>query len=112
MQIGWLLLMAVTALFAIRVAIAAADDHPEDSPPAPACPETEPTVAAATPAAIPARIEGPSGVVALTFDAGADRGYAEDILDTLAESGIPATFGITGRWALANPDLVERVAAE
>jgi peptidoglycan-N-acetylglucosamine deacetylase len=61
---------------------------------------------------IPPRVEGPAGVVALTFDAGADRGYAEDILDTLGDEQVPATFGITGRWAEANPELVERMAAD
>jgi peptidoglycan-N-acetylglucosamine deacetylase len=61
---------------------------------------------------IPPRVDGPAGVVALTFDAGADRGYAEDILDALSDAQVPATFGITGRWAEANPDLVERMAAD
>src|SRR5438046_10124752 len=61
---------------------------------------------------IPPRVDGPSGVVALTFDAGADRGYAEDILDTLADEQVPATFGVTGRLAEANPDLVERMAGD
>ena len=61
---------------------------------------------------IPPRVDGPAGVVALTFDAGADRGYAEDILDTLSDEQVPATFGITGHWAEANPDLVERMAAD
>jgi peptidoglycan/xylan/chitin deacetylase (PgdA/CDA1 family) len=51
-------------------------------------------------------------LVALTFDAGADRGYAEDILDRLAEDHIVASFGITGVWARANPDLVRRMAAD
>jgi peptidoglycan/xylan/chitin deacetylase (PgdA/CDA1 family) len=51
-------------------------------------------------------------VVALTFDAGADRGYAEDILDRLAEDHVVAGFGITGAWARANPDLVRRMAAD
>ncbi len=57
---------------------------------------------------------GPSTrpVVHLSFDAGADRGYAEAILDTLAAEGVPASFGMTGRWAQANPDLVQRMAAE
>ena len=57
---------------------------------------------------------GPSGraEVALTFDAGADRGYAEQILDTLRDEGILATFGMTGQWAEANPDLVRRMVAE
>ena len=50
--------------------------------------------------------------VALTFDAGADRGYAAEILDYLASEGIPATFGMTGKWASENPDLVQRMASE
>jgi peptidoglycan/xylan/chitin deacetylase (PgdA/CDA1 family) len=50
--------------------------------------------------------------VALTFDAGADRGYAEEILDTLAEYGVKASFGITGHWADENPDLVKRMVDE
>jgi peptidoglycan/xylan/chitin deacetylase (PgdA/CDA1 family) len=48
----------------------------------------------------------------LTFDAGADRGYTEDILDLLHDQHIPASFGITGQWARANPDLVRRIAAD
>ena len=50
--------------------------------------------------------------VALTFDAGADRGYAELILDILLANGIPASFGMTGQWAEKNPDLVQRMAEE
>jgi peptidoglycan/xylan/chitin deacetylase (PgdA/CDA1 family) len=48
-------------------------------------------------------------VVALTFDAGSDRGNAEQILDLLADEGIQASFGLTGQWAEANPDLVRRM---
>lgn len=48
-------------------------------------------------------------VVALTFDAGADRGYTEVILDTLAVKGVGASFSLTGQWAEANPDLVQRM---
>jgi peptidoglycan/xylan/chitin deacetylase (PgdA/CDA1 family) len=48
----------------------------------------------------------------LTFDAGADRGYAEDILDTLADEHVVASFGITGNWAKANADLVRRMVAD
>jgi peptidoglycan/xylan/chitin deacetylase (PgdA/CDA1 family) len=59
-----------------------------------------------------ARASGSAGVVTLTFDAGADRGYTEDILDTLADEHIPAAFGITGVWARQNPDLVRRMAAD
>ena len=50
--------------------------------------------------------------IALTFDAGDDRGFAEEILDTLLEYGVLATFGITGHWADENPDLVKRMADE
>src|SRR5215213_143936 len=50
--------------------------------------------------------------VALTFDAGADTGYAAEILDLLRDEGIEATFGMTGVWARANPELVQRMVAE
>jgi peptidoglycan/xylan/chitin deacetylase (PgdA/CDA1 family) len=50
--------------------------------------------------------------VTLTFDAGADRGYAARILATLQHAHIHATFGMTGRWAQANPDLVRRMVHE
>jgi peptidoglycan/xylan/chitin deacetylase (PgdA/CDA1 family) len=50
--------------------------------------------------------------VALTFDAGADVGYAADILDLLRDEGIHATFGMTGQWANDQPDLVRRMVAE
>jgi peptidoglycan/xylan/chitin deacetylase (PgdA/CDA1 family) len=78
-------------------------------------PSCGPSIAGATATLtppIPARTAGDAGVVALTFDAGADRGYAEDILDTLSDNGVPATFGMTGRWAQVNPELVERMAAD
>ncbi len=89
---------------------------------------TMPPVSSASPAVViaaprPAQaLEGPARVVergnperravALTFDAGADRGYAERILDVLKEYGVRATFGMTGAWAERNPDLVQRMAAE
>jgi peptidoglycan/xylan/chitin deacetylase (PgdA/CDA1 family) len=50
--------------------------------------------------------------VALTFDAGSDAGYTTMILDTLAANGIRASFGMTGRWAERNPDLVRRMVSE
>ena len=58
--------------------------------------------------------EGTNGrlEVALTFDAGADTGYAAEILDLLRDEEIKATFGMTGVWAEANPDLVRRMVAE
>ena len=76
------------------------------------CPPLDFEVTAAGPPPIRARVDGPAGVVALTFDAGADRGYAEDILNVLFDEQVPGTFGLTGRWALSSPDLVERMAAE
>jgi peptidoglycan/xylan/chitin deacetylase (PgdA/CDA1 family) len=54
-------------------------------------------------------IEG-SAAVFLTFDAGADRGYAAEILDILDAENVRASFGLTGAWAEANPDLVRRIA--
>lgn len=51
-------------------------------------------------------------IVALTFDAGSDRGFGEQILDLLADYRIHASFGMTGKWAEANPDLVRRMATE
>lgn len=50
--------------------------------------------------------------IALTFDAGEDRGNGEAILDYLRDEGITATFGMTGKWAKAYPDLVRRMVAE
>src|SRR5207249_11960330 len=74
--------------------------------------------AIAAPSAIPSAqstqlpVAASGKAVALTFDAGADRGYAEDILDRLQEENVVASFGITGVWAKANPDLVRRMAAD
>lgn len=51
-------------------------------------------------------------LIALTFDAGADRGYTGEILDILADEGIRASFGMTGVWAEDNPDLVVRMHQE
>jgi len=50
--------------------------------------------------------------IALTFDAGDDRGHAGDILDLLRDRGLVASFGVTGAWAEANPDLIERMVDE
>jgi peptidoglycan/xylan/chitin deacetylase (PgdA/CDA1 family) len=51
-------------------------------------------------------------VVALTFDMGSDVGYTEQILDTLADNGIRASFGITGEWAEKHPELLRRIVRE
>jgi len=75
-------------------------------------PPTTATTGPAAPATAVYRGRTDRDVVALTFDAGSDCGYAAQILDTLAAEGILATFGMTGRWAEANPDLVRRMVQE
>ena len=50
--------------------------------------------------------------MALTYDAGADRGDAADLLAYLEEVGVKVTFGMTGRWAESNPDLVRRIVLD
>jgi peptidoglycan/xylan/chitin deacetylase (PgdA/CDA1 family) len=49
--------------------------------------------------------------VALTFDAGDGRGHTQEILDLLDEQHVVATFGVTGEWATANPDLLREIVA-
>jgi peptidoglycan/xylan/chitin deacetylase (PgdA/CDA1 family) len=80
----------------------------------PAAIGTTPAAVGATPGAtvIAPVTRGVRGEVELTFDAGADRGYTEDILDILQEQHVVASFGITGIWAKANFDLVRRMAAD
>jgi len=51
-------------------------------------------------------------VVALTFDAGADRGHTPELLALLKRDGVKATFGVTGRWAESNPDLIREMVAD
>ena len=57
---------------------------------------------------------GPTGnkLVAITIDCGSDRGYAASILNTLATKGVKCSFGMTGTWAEANPDLLRRMVTE
>jgi peptidoglycan/xylan/chitin deacetylase (PgdA/CDA1 family) len=105
--VAWRLGLAVAVFFLLAVPAWAAQLETES-----VCPDPGLESQAERVAPIPARVEGPAGVVALTFDAGADRGYAEDILDTLGAEEVPATFGMTGQWAVTSPDLVERMAAE
>ncbi len=51
-------------------------------------------------------------IIVLTFDAGSDRGYAEQILNTLRQKNVKASFGMTGVWAQANPDLMRRIVSD
>jgi len=79
----------------------------------PACRPSAPAVDK-TPGHSVAISKGPAdcNTVALTFDAGADRGYAEQILDILKQEQVPASFGMTGAWASANGDLIQRMVDE
>ena len=56
--------------------------------------------------------EGDVPAVALTFDVGVDAAHVPEILDILKEHGKQATFGITGEWAVTNPDLLKRMVEE
>jgi peptidoglycan/xylan/chitin deacetylase (PgdA/CDA1 family) len=50
-------------------------------------------------------------MVALTFDAGSDAGYTAQILDTLRQEGVRASFSLTGRWAEDNHALTLAIAS-
>lgn len=50
--------------------------------------------------------------VFLTFDDGPDPTWTPQVLDVLARYGVKATFCMVGRYAQANPGLVQRVVAE
>ncbi|MBN9183577.1 MAG: polysaccharide deacetylase family protein [Microbacterium sp.] len=58
------------------------------------------------------RGDGSRPQIALTFDAGDDRGNTAAILDALDAAGVKGTFGVTGEWAKANPDLIKRMVKE
>lgn len=95
--------------------VAATPDHASGLPTGPA--PTPRPVAPADPGSGSAITVDGSGSndrlqIALTFDAGEDRGYGEAILDYLRDEGITATFGMTGQWAAKYPDLVVRMVNE
>jgi peptidoglycan/xylan/chitin deacetylase (PgdA/CDA1 family) len=50
-------------------------------------------------------------VVALTFDAGANADAVPSILQTLADTGVPATFFLTGKWVEVYPEYASRIGA-
>lgn len=104
---------------------------PDDLGPTPPAPSESPTVTPTTPAppppspappppapepppsarSVPSSLVGTEWItlptsqrwVALTFDAGANGDGVPKILATLAETGTPATFFLTGRWVTAYP---------
>ncbi|HEY3116182.1 MAG TPA: polysaccharide deacetylase family protein [Chloroflexota bacterium] len=59
-------------------------------------------------------VSGDAGLplVALTFDAGAAAGAANQLLDVLSSRGVHSTFFITGAFADRYPDLIARIAAD
>ena len=77
--------VAVRAALAGAVALATRGAPAAAALPAPA---DDPPPADAEAPAVEAPPTNPAGTVALTFDAGADRGYAESILDLLAEAHV------------------------
>ncbi len=73
---------------------------------------TGPPATPGGPAQVISKGDSSRNVVALTFDAGSDRGYTTQILDTLRDNDVPASWGMTGKWAEQNPDLIQRIADE
>ena len=54
-----------------------------------------------------------TGLVALTFDAGAESGTAAPaVLEILRERGIRATFFLSGRWVEKYPELAQQIQAD
>lgn len=51
-------------------------------------------------------------MIALTFDAGADLGYTQTIIETLEREGVHATFGLTGSWISKYPEYAAWIAAD
>lgn len=112
--------LPASTVVAVPVAVVSATPTPSPTPEATPTPATPPAPRQASQAAAPANgaaravFRGPTNrrFIALTFDAGADVGYTALILDTLRAKGVRASFGMTGAWAEAHPDLVRRMANE
>jgi peptidoglycan/xylan/chitin deacetylase (PgdA/CDA1 family) len=85
---------------------------PAPPPPTTTAPPPPPTTTTATVRAgeIVTRLPTSRKVVALTFDAGAGDEGVPRILATLRETGTPATFFLTGRFAELFPSLARRIA--
>lgn len=70
------------------------------------------TVLQGTPARTVSRGNLDRRMVSYTFDAGADLGHTGAILVFLRDQGIRASFGLTGKWANANPTAVQRMVGD
>jgi peptidoglycan/xylan/chitin deacetylase (PgdA/CDA1 family) len=57
-------------------------------------------------------VETPDPLVALTFDDGPTPGFTEEVLSTLRNQGVKATFFVTGRELEENPAEAQRLVAE
>ena len=55
---------------------------------------------------------GNEKVIYLTFDAGYENGYTEQILDVLKETEVPAAFFLVGTYIRDYPDIVKRMVNE
>lgn len=51
-------------------------------------------------------------VIYLTFDAGYENGYTQNILDTLKKHNVKATFFLVGNYLETSPEIVKRMAEE
>jgi peptidoglycan/xylan/chitin deacetylase (PgdA/CDA1 family) len=51
-------------------------------------------------------------LIALTFDAGADRGASIQLLDVLRDRNVRATFFVTGQFADRYPDIMQRLVVD
>lgn len=93
---------------------------PSPTPQATPEPKVEAGAAVGEPTVVPPRREAQvvyvgqrdARAVALTFDLGVGPGHTAEVLDTLKDHGIRATFGMTGEWAITNPDLLKRMVEE
>ena len=75
-------------------------------------PGPEPPVPSPSPATVVYRADTTRRAIALTFDAGSDPGFTADILRTLRDRNLRATFSLTGLWAEQNRDLLFAIAAD
>ncbi len=51
-------------------------------------------------------------IIYLTFDAGYENGYTDEVLDILKENKVPATFFLCGHYFKKNPEMVKRMVEE
>lgn len=115
---------AGTSTRSVRPTLSASTGAPSQTPtstiPAPTTPPTKsPTpnpIATGLPDALSGhiiwRIPTTDHVVALTFDGGSGAQGAPSVLSTLAATGVPATFFLTGRFAQLYPQTARAIAAD